>query len=697
MQTAKSNIESQRLALIQQTFNAENQKVETAKAINWNTLTNEQTQENLQTLLQNNYNHTDWVIADYNDIQTSLAMAQNQYLSSLRINNIDTNKTEKTGIHNYGRLYSNNDMTLNSNSVLHNNKGALIYSNNNINFNINKILFNNENNIGQGIYAKNNINILGYNSTSSKNIYNRDGTLNTNWGKGTNHNIATGNNYSLETLFNYDGLIEAENDINILADDVVNYGSDSVDLSKIDNEIKAKYKYYRKRRREISKELYEYYISTITDPVQLAKLGLQKEFQYYYVEESPELLAAYYLQYKETAFRNAGLYETIVKGYDAAYLRVDSNSSTLKSNNGNINIRANNTTNYNSLIFAEKNITINSDNLLNTNLQFNVNSRQHYQYKGKDCNKWGFDCDEYYSNYTQPFVTQVTSTKPSQILSNGSLVIVANKIGNGTAKDYSNYTNGSSRLPYTSQTIPENAIDNILKSGTLNPLTLITLPQGNYGVFRKPADPNSMYLFETDPTLVDTTKFLGSVYFMNRLGLDPYTIDLKFLGDAYMEFELLKRSIEQTRLMQHTYNNTDEVAEQINKMREATTRELANKLGLEVGKELTQEQIDNLEEDIIWYVEQSIELPSGEIYTALVPQIYYCKATLQKMEQQRIANTTYTLIAGDSVYLQSKHSEQLATATINNSGTIRANDTLSIQNFDIINNITSSIRNEDIN
>ena len=58
---------------------------------------------------------------------------------------------------------------------------------------------------------------------------------------------------------------------------------------------------------------------------------------------------------------------------------------------------------------------------------------------------------------------------------------------------------------------------------------------------------------------------------MNRLGLDPYTIDLKFLGDAYMEFELLKRSIEQTRLMQHTYNNTDEVAEQINKMRETIT------------------------------------------------------------------------------------------------------------------------------
>ena len=97
--------------------------------------------------------------------------------------------------------------------------------------------------------------------------------------------------------------------------------------------------------------------------------------------------------------------------------------------------------------------------------------------------------------------------------------------------------------------------------------------------------------------------------------------------------------------MQNIHYDSEEIAKQLQEMRQATTKELADKLGLEVGKELTQEQMDNLEEDIIWYVEQSIELPSGEIYKALVPQIYYCKSSLQRMEQQRIANTTYTLIA----------------------------------------------------
>ncbi|MDR3049901.1 MAG: hypothetical protein LBV16_08755 [Elusimicrobiota bacterium] len=39
------------------------------------------------------------------------------------------------------------------------------------------------------------------------------------------------------------------------------------------------------------------------------------------------------------------------------------------------------------------------------------------------------------------------------------------------------------------------------------------------------------YLYETDPLLVDATKFLGSQYFMNRigLGLDPFSVEQKFL------------------------------------------------------------------------------------------------------------------------------------------------------------------------
>src|SRR5574344_384963 len=104
--------------------------------------------------------------------------------------------------------------------------------------------------------------------------------------------------------------------------------------------------------------------------------------------------------------------------------------------------------------------------------------------------------------------------------------------------------------------------------------------------------------------------------------------------------------------------------------------------------------MDNLEEDIIWYVEQSIELPSGEIYKALVPQIYYCKSSLQKMEQQRIANTTYTLIAGDSITIRELNSGKTTESVLNNSGTITANNTLIIDGVDKVNNITIGIKEE---
>lgn len=332
LQETESNLKSQRFNEIKSIIISQQEKAANGlNNIDWNKLTNEQLQEQLSDILGNNYDSIKWSINDYNDANPLTAIT-NEYLAALRIDNIDTNKTEQTGIHNYGRLYSNNNSEFNSNSVLHNNKGSLIYSNNDINFNINKVLFNNENNLGQGIFANNNINIRGYKSNSTSKIFNNDGAKNTNWGTGTNKNTSTGNYYSAEKLINYDGLIEANNNnIEILADDIINYGSDSIDLTKIDNTIKEKNKYYaylpRKRGFgrgyyyrwvEVNESTYNYYVNggTYTYSNQTITPQTRKDFQYYYVDETPELKAAYTLEYHH--IRNAGLYETIMKGYDVA-------------------------------------------------------------------------------------------------------------------------------------------------------------------------------------------------------------------------------------------------------------------------------------------------------------------------------------------------------------------------------------------
>jgi hypothetical protein len=97
------------------------------------------------------YSQESWLLSEFDSNSQQLSSIQT-YLSQLRTDNKQQNTLEQTGIHNYGRLYSNNNMTLISNSVLHNNRGSLIYSNNNIDFRINNVLFNNA---GGGVYDAN--------------------------------------------------------------------------------------------------------------------------------------------------------------------------------------------------------------------------------------------------------------------------------------------------------------------------------------------------------------------------------------------------------------------------------------------------------------------------------------------------------------------------------------------------------------
>ena len=672
---------------------------------NWDSLTNGQINENLQDILNNNYIAQNWSIPEYQAVD-NITPITNEYLGSLRINDKDLNdqnkknKMEQTGIHNYGRIYSNNDMELNSNSVLHNNKGALIYSNNNINFNINKVLFNNENALGQGIFANNDINIRGY---CDKN----DTACQTNIDKYSQHP-------SLEKLINYDGRIEANNNIDIKSNEVINYGSDSIDLSKVDTEIKPIYDYYyttksgfRTKKTYITKEEYESRIASGNNKDNYGRtITLGKTFKWYGVEETPELLQAYGTNYN--FIQNAGLYQTVLKAYDTAYSKVISNESVIQSNNGNINIKANNTTNYNSVLFSKNDMAIDTKNLLNKNLEFNVNANQYYQYHGKK-KKWTGHAKEYYDEWTSHVVLNIKGSKTAKILAGNDLVISANAIGNGTAQSNSDYSNNSNRLPYTQQTTPQTTIEDLLSSGILNPLDSTQLPQGNYGIFRQPQNPNSNYLFETDPTLIDTNRFLGSKYFMNRLGLDPDTIDLKFLGDSYFEHELIRKAIEQQSLSTNTHLDPQQIKQQIDNLYNSMTQEKAQQLNLTIGEPLTEQQRAQLTEDTIWYVKQEVQLPNGETIESLVPQIFYCNTTLARLEQERILNTAGSMLAGTNVILQTKPNstdninntdntdDTIFNTILSNSGTITAKNTLAITGFDTISNVTSSIRNDDIN
>ena len=139
------------------------------------------------------------------------------------------------------------------------------------------------------------------------------------------------------------------------------------------------------------------------------------------------------------------------------------------------------------------------------------------------------------------------------------------------------------------------------------------------------------------------------------------------------------------------------------------TQEKAQQLNLTIGEPLTEQQRAQLTEDTIWYVKQEVQLPNGETIESLVPQIFYCNTTLARLEQERILNTAGSMLAGTNVILQTKPNstdninntdntdDTIFNTILSNSGTITAKNTLAITGFDTISNVTSSIRNDDIN
>ncbi len=580
--------------------------------------------------INSNYKLANYDLERLND--GSMDSLTDEYLKSLRINSINTNLTEKTGIHNYGRIYSNTDMELNSNSILHNNKGALIYSNNDIFFNINKVLFNNENNLGQGIYANNNIDIFGYTSDSY-----------------------------LENLINYDGRIESKSDINIKTNNLINYGSDNYDLSNIDTEPNV--------------ELYKYsYGGLLGRPT-------TNIFGAYGVDNSKIPTGAYQILSNYYGEQDAAFNGKLLEYEEYAVVsNVISNPSAIRSGNS-LNIdNKNNLINKNSSINS-KDIDIETNNLLNYLTSFIVTTHSRYNERGYFC---GGKCNVDTKYYTNNILYSQT---PSEIIASGDLNVKAKNLkGGGTIEKQDLENLEGQNLVVAKQ---ETKFEEISKTGTLNPLDNAQLPEGDYGIFRKPQNPNSHYLFETDPTLIDISKFLGSEYFMNRLGLDPNSVDLKFIGDSYFEHDLLKRTLENLSNTNSALKSTpsEEITDRINQMYENIDQDLQNRLGLKFGESLTEEQLANLDRDIIWYVKQDIALPDGTIVKdVLVPQIYLSKNNRELLEQNiNILNSTGSIIAGTNINLNIENN-----LTNSNNSTIVANNNLNINAGNDINNLNGS-------
>ena len=142
-------------------------------------------------------------------------------------------------------------------------------------------------------------------------------------------------------------------------------------------------------------------------------------------------------------------------------------------------------------------------------------------------------------------------------------------------------------------------------------------------MFTANMNPSSRYLMETRSRYINLGQYFGSDYFTSRVGYSEIWDRTRRLGDAYYENQLLTRALSEK--LGTSFINGKSNQELIKLMMDNASAEGA-RLGLTVGQELTQDQINNLKEDIVWYVTKNVN--GVEVLT---PQVYLSSKTRESI------------------------------------------------------------------
>ena len=226
------------------------------------------------------------------------------------------------------------------------------------------------------------------------------------------------------------------------------------------------------------------------------------------------------------------------------------------------------------------------------------------------------------------------------------------------------------------------------------------LPSGNNGYFVPSTDPDSPYLITVNPKLdglgnvdnslfdglygllgmkpgqaphadarwSDEKQFLGSSYFLDRLGLKPEK-DYRFLGDAAFDTRYVSNAM--LNLTGSRYiNGMGSDLEQMQYLMDSAASQQKN-LGLQFGVALTAEQVAQLTGSILWWESATI---NGQ--TVMVPKLY--------LSPKDITLHNGSVISGNNV--------QLAGGNITNSaGSITAQNGLSLDSAGSIDNLNAGL------
>lgn len=227
------------------------------------------------------------------------------------------------------------------------------------------------------------------------------------------------------------------------------------------------------------------------------------------------------------------------------------------------------------------------------------------------------------------------------------------------------------------------------------------LPSGNNGYFVPSTDPDSPYLITVNPKLdelgnmddslfnglydllgitpgatpretnsayTDRNQFLGSSYFLDRLGLNPDR-DYRFLGDAAFDTRYVSNAI----LNQTGSRYINGIGSDLDQMRDLmdSAAEQQKTLGLKFGVALTAEQVAALDKSMLWWESATL---NGQ--TVMIPKVY--------LSPKDVTVHSGSVISGNNV--------QLAGGNVINSGsTIAAQNGLSIDSSNSLSNLNAGL------
>ena len=130
---------------------------------------------------------------------------------------------------------------------------------------------------------------------------------------------------------------------------------------------------------------------------------------------------------------------------------------------------------------------------------------------------------------------------------------------------------------------------------------------------------------ETRSKFIDPSEYLGSDFFLDKVGEYNPDQNIRRLGDAYVETRLILDQIfEQTG--QRYLGNAEDARGLVQSLYENAI-DAQQTLGLTVGVALTPGQIARLTQDITWLEERVVRAES-----VLVPRVYLASFTLDNVD-----------------------------------------------------------------